>query len=205
MEAKKLDMKVLGRLALYLLHLLATIFGVKKAGILKIIQLEPVLKYFGCFSSRFYLALQVFDVLFSVHNESAQFSFPIRFNKSVIFCCCLCILGASIKIRELDSNIVTIGVSILVVTGLVRIICTILIAFGDNLNIKERVSLLHLRPEKSSSDGVFPFFPIFITLFVSNPSASLSICTFFLLEFRSLYQSHAWPKQQYKQHLGQLC
>lgn len=48
--------------------------------------------------------------------------------------------GASIKIRELDSNIVTIGVSILVVTGIVRIIVTILIAFGDNFNIKERVS-----------------------------------------------------------------
>lgn len=99
----------------------------------------------------------------------------------------MCILGASIKIRELDSNIVTIGVSILVVTGLVRIISTILIAFGDNLNIKERVSHLDLRPAKRSSDGVFRYFPIFITPFVSNPSASFpDVNIFFFSKFRYL-------------------
>lgn len=60
--------------------------------------------------------------------------------KSGIKFYCGLIAGASIKIRELDSNIVTIGLSILVVTGIVRILVTILIAFGDNFNIKERVS-----------------------------------------------------------------
>lgn len=49
------------------------------------------------------------------------------------------ITGAAIKIHELDKNVVLVGVSILVTTGIVRIISTALIAFGDNLNIKEKV------------------------------------------------------------------
>lgn len=50
------------------------------------------------------------------------------------------VTGASIRINELDQHIVTIGVSILVVCGIVRICVTALIAFGDNLNVKEKVS-----------------------------------------------------------------
>lgn len=49
------------------------------------------------------------------------------------------VTGASIKIGELDKHIVTVGVSILVVCGVVRICITALIAFGDNLNVKEKV------------------------------------------------------------------
>lgn len=50
------------------------------------------------------------------------------------------ITGAAVKINELDSHVVTTGVSILVVCGIVRICSTSLIAFGDNLNTKEKVS-----------------------------------------------------------------
>lgn len=49
------------------------------------------------------------------------------------------VTGASIRIKELDQHIVTIGVSLLVVCGVVRICVTALIAFGDNLNVKEKV------------------------------------------------------------------
>lgn len=49
------------------------------------------------------------------------------------------VTGASVKIFELDKQVVIIGVSILVTTGVVRIISTALIAFGDNLNLKEKV------------------------------------------------------------------
>lgn len=49
------------------------------------------------------------------------------------------VTGASIKINSLDEHVVTLGVSILVICGIVRICCTILIAFGDNLNLKEKV------------------------------------------------------------------
>lgn len=51
------------------------------------------------------------------------------------------VTGASIDISELGArlDILAIGVGILVTTGLVRILVTAFIAFGDNLNIKEKV------------------------------------------------------------------
>lgn len=49
------------------------------------------------------------------------------------------VTGASIKINELDQNVVINGVGILVVCGVVRICVTALIAFGDNFNFKEKV------------------------------------------------------------------
>lgn len=51
------------------------------------------------------------------------------------------VTGASIKINELDQHIVTVGVCVLVVCGVVRIFVTALIAFGDNLNVKEKVNM----------------------------------------------------------------
>lgn len=49
------------------------------------------------------------------------------------------ITGAAIKIDELDAHDVSIAVSILVACGVLRIIVTASIAFGDNLNTKEKV------------------------------------------------------------------
>lgn len=49
------------------------------------------------------------------------------------------VTGAAVKINELDEHVVTIGVGILVTTGVVRILSTAFIAFGDNLNMKEKV------------------------------------------------------------------
>lgn len=50
------------------------------------------------------------------------------------------ITGASVKINELDPNIVTIGLSILAAGVILRICATVAIAFGDKLNLKEKVS-----------------------------------------------------------------
>lgn len=62
------------------------------------------------------------------------------------------ITGAAIKIDELDSHTVTYGLSILLCTGVVRILSTALIAFGDNLNLKEKVCNLYFikRNEKKN-------------------------------------------------------
>lgn len=49
------------------------------------------------------------------------------------------VTGAAIKIKDLDQEVVVIGIGILVATGVVRILSTILIAFGDNFNLKEKV------------------------------------------------------------------
>ncbi|XP_031632102.1 sodium/hydrogen exchanger 9B2 [Contarinia nasturtii] len=49
------------------------------------------------------------------------------------------VTGASVKIDALDKDVVTQGVSILVVCAIIRICCTILIAIGDNLNLKEKI------------------------------------------------------------------
>lgn len=49
------------------------------------------------------------------------------------------VTGAAVKLDELDERIVAIGLGILVVTSVVRIIVTACIAFGDNLNFKEKV------------------------------------------------------------------
>lgn len=50
------------------------------------------------------------------------------------------ITGASVKINELDPNIVTIGISILAAGVILRICATVAIAFGDKLNMKEKVT-----------------------------------------------------------------
>ncbi|KAL7041785.1 hypothetical protein ACKWTF_000888 [Chironomus riparius] len=49
------------------------------------------------------------------------------------------ITGATVKINELDPNIVSYGLVILIVGALIRICITTLISFGDRLNWKERV------------------------------------------------------------------
>jgi solute carrier family 9B (sodium/hydrogen exchanger), member 1/2 len=49
------------------------------------------------------------------------------------------ITGATVKLDELDRNIVTYGLISLCVGAVIRIITTALVAFGDKLNWKERV------------------------------------------------------------------
>lgn len=48
------------------------------------------------------------------------------------------VTGATIKIRELDPDIVTVGIGCLAAGVIVRIFCTAGIAFGDKLNLKEK-------------------------------------------------------------------
>uniref|UniRef100_A0A182RX38 Na_H_Exchanger domain-containing protein n=1 Tax=Anopheles funestus TaxID=62324 RepID=A0A182RX38_ANOFN len=49
------------------------------------------------------------------------------------------ITGASIKIAELDPHIVSIGVGSIYVVAIIRILTTVAIAFGDKLNVKEKI------------------------------------------------------------------
>ncbi|KAG5868114.1 hypothetical protein JTB14_002906 [Gonioctena quinquepunctata] len=49
------------------------------------------------------------------------------------------ITGASIKLNELDGGIVLISVGIIITVAVMRIICTILIGIGCNLNLKEKI------------------------------------------------------------------
>nr|XP_014102702.1 sodium/hydrogen exchanger 9B1 isoform X1 [Bactrocera oleae]XP_036226455.1 sodium/hydrogen exchanger 9B1 isoform X1 [Bactrocera oleae] len=48
------------------------------------------------------------------------------------------ITGATIKINELDGDVVYLGVTCIVVSSIIRILCTAGIAFGDRLNTKEK-------------------------------------------------------------------
>ncbi|XP_061401389.1 sodium/hydrogen exchanger 9B2-like [Musca vetustissima] len=48
------------------------------------------------------------------------------------------ITGATVKINELDSDIVSVGVGCIIGAAVIRILCTAGIAFGDRLNIKEK-------------------------------------------------------------------
>ncbi|XP_011186548.2 sodium/hydrogen exchanger 9B1 isoform X2 [Zeugodacus cucurbitae] len=48
------------------------------------------------------------------------------------------ITGATIKINELDGDVFYIGVACIVVSSVIRILCTAGIAFGDRLNTKEK-------------------------------------------------------------------
>ncbi|XP_054745114.1 sodium/hydrogen exchanger 9B1 isoform X1 [Anastrepha obliqua] len=48
------------------------------------------------------------------------------------------ITGATIKFDELDGDIVYLGVSCIVIAAVLRICCTVGIAFGDRLNTKEK-------------------------------------------------------------------
>lgn len=50
------------------------------------------------------------------------------------------ITGASVKINELDPHVVTVGAGILAAGVIIRIMATVAIAFGDRLNLKEKVS-----------------------------------------------------------------
>ncbi len=50
------------------------------------------------------------------------------------------ITGAAVKIDELDPHVVSIGVGILTAGAVIRILATVAIAFGDKLNLKEKVS-----------------------------------------------------------------
>lgn len=49
------------------------------------------------------------------------------------------IAGAAVKINELDPNIVSVGTAILVAAVVLRLVTTVAIAFGDGLNMKEKV------------------------------------------------------------------
>lgn len=208
MAVKKLAMKVLVHLALYSLLLSATTSGAKKAGKLRIIQLEQASKYFGCSSNHFCSVLQV--IWTPLLNSSPYTDRYTQINLDILFILCL-IAGASIKISELDSNIVTIGLSILVVTGIVRIIVTILIAFGDNFNIKERVSWV----EKGSSTACIVyvfilfsetennrFFPFLLFLPNLTPPFPLFLDG---IRPRYLWPLPVWQKQPYKQLSALLC
>lgn len=64
------------------------------------------------------------------------------------------ITGAAIKINELDHHIVSVGLTILACTSVVRIISTALIAFGDNLNLKEKVCNLSCKKKMKRKKNI---------------------------------------------------
>lgn len=89
------------------------------------------------------------------------------------------VTGASIQINELGEHldVMGIGVGILVTTGLVRILVTAFIAFGDNLNIKEKV--------RRNWDEQF----------TEGENLKRKRCFSFS---RYFVRWHAWQRQQYK-------
>lgn len=54
------------------------------------------------------------------------------------------ITGASVKIAKLDPDIVAVGVGCLICGVVLRILATVAIAFGDRLNLKEKVNIFIL-------------------------------------------------------------
>lgn len=63
------------------------------------------------------------------------------------------VTGAAVKINELDEHVVSVGVGILIITGVIRILVTGIIAFGDNLNLKEKV--LYTKAEKKIRNAFY--------------------------------------------------
>lgn len=53
------------------------------------------------------------------------------------------ITGASVKFNELDPHVVTYGLISLATSGILRVLVTIFIAFGDKLNWKEKVKRIN--------------------------------------------------------------
>lgn len=93
------------------------------------------------------------------------------------------VTGATIRIDQLGSHLdyMGIGIGIIVATGIVRIIVTALIAFGDNLNLKEKVrtdlaAYIYFLVKRKK---LFPFFRYFV-------------------------RWHAWQKRPFKRLSGRL-
>lgn len=90
------------------------------------------------------------------------------------------VTGAAIKINELDEHVVSVGVGILIITGVTRILVTGFIAFGDNLNLKEKVK--YKNGEKNNPNALH---------FIVNKC----LCAFFR---RYFVHWLVWQKQRFK-------
>lgn len=94
----------------------------------------PLGVVFGAFISNYFWCQQGWEV--EDNPVSTAFEIFWMFFEPILFG----MTGAAIKIAELDPHIVSIGLSILATGAILRIIGTTAIAFGDKLNIKEKVN-----------------------------------------------------------------
>lgn len=102
------------------------------------------------------------------------------------------VTGATIRISELGERLdyMAIAVGILVVTGLVRILVTGFIAFGDNLNLKEKVRT-DLAKQKTQQQQQY------VQISSHHHAKQCSISRYFA-------RWHAWLKQPFRRLWVQL-
>lgn len=93
----------------------------------------PLGVVFAAFISNYFWCQQGWEV--EDNAVSTAFEIFWMFFEPILFG----ITGAAVKINELDPNILSVGVGILVAAVVLRLLTTVAIAFGDGLNMKEKV------------------------------------------------------------------
>lgn len=109
---------------------LLAVFGSEKLGFE---GAGPLGVVFSAFTSNLFWCKQGWDV--EDNPVSTAFEIFWMIFEPILFG----ITGASVKIRELDPDIVAVGVACLIAGVVLRILATVAIAFGDRLNLKEKV------------------------------------------------------------------
>ncbi|GAB0098544.1 sodium/hydrogen exchanger 9B2 [Sergentomyia squamirostris] len=93
----------------------------------------PLGVVFAAFTSNFFWIQQGYDM--EDNPVATAFEIFWMIFEPILFG----ITGATVKIRELDGELVYLGLACLVTSGVLRILGTIVIAFGDRLNWKEKI------------------------------------------------------------------
>ncbi|XP_059616987.1 sodium/hydrogen exchanger 9B2 isoform X2 [Phlebotomus argentipes] len=93
----------------------------------------PLAVVFAAFVSNYFWCQQGYDI--EDNPVATAFEIFWMIFEPILFG----ITGAAVKINELEPDLVYLGLGCLVTSGVVRIISTIFIAFGDGLNWKEKV------------------------------------------------------------------
>lgn len=93
----------------------------------------PLAVVFAAFVSNYYWCKQGWEI--EDNPVSTAFEIFWMFFEPALFG----ITGAAVKINELEPGVVCTGAGILIAAVVIRIIATIAIAFGDGLNLKEKV------------------------------------------------------------------
>lgn len=93
----------------------------------------PLGVVFAAFISNYFWCQQGWDI--EDNPVGTAFEIFWMFFEPILFG----ITGAAVKINELDANIVSVGTAILVTAVVLRLLTTVLIAFRDGLNMKEKV------------------------------------------------------------------
>ncbi|XP_055714049.1 sodium/hydrogen exchanger 9B2 isoform X2 [Phlebotomus papatasi] len=93
----------------------------------------PLAVVFAAFTSNYFWCQQGYDM--EDNPVSTAFEIFWMIFEPILFG----ITGAAVKISELDPEMVYLGLGCLVTSGVIRILSTIAIAFGDGLNWKEKI------------------------------------------------------------------